>query len=130
MQSENIAVGSEKQAFGSPTTLNIRPRANAHGQRAAILELLREAGEAGVSRATLIFLYHMSQSASRIFELRKLGFRIRTEDRGDPYVWYVLLEPEPRLNPRPNADWYTRATGRERPKEADDDLPLFNGVRQ
>ena len=95
-------------------------------QRGEVLRLLREAGPRGVSREEMIFRYHGTQCGTRIFELQKMGYVIRSEDRGGRYpTWYVLesapLQAES-LNPK--RDWYERQTGGPRPREADD-LPLF-----
>jgi hypothetical protein len=63
----------------------------AETQCGKILRLLREAGADGVSRVELIFERHMTQCGARIFELQKMGYLIRSEDRGGPYpTWYVL----------------------------------------
>jgi hypothetical protein len=106
----------------------------AETQRDEILRLLREAGPiVGVSRATLIFERHMTQCGTRIFELQKMGYVIRSENRGGRYPTWYVLESEPlELQSLPeDADWYTRATGRERPTESrTDDLPLFAAAQQ
>jgi hypothetical protein len=63
----------------------------AASQREKILELLRAAGPRGVSREELIFRYRWTQCGTRVFELRGMGYVIRSEDRGGRYpTWYVL----------------------------------------
>ena len=75
-----------------------------------------------------------AQYNARIFELRRLGFSIenRTEDiDGVRHSWFRLvnspvLEPPRSEDPKPVAhstDWYTRTTGKPRPRTAD--FPLF-----
>lgn len=51
-------------------------------QRALVLRLLREAGSAGVDTHELIYVYGITQPASRINELRNDGHDITTIDRG------------------------------------------------
>jgi len=61
-------------------------------QRGRILALLRERGSTGVSNVELnsiCFRY-----GGRLFELRKMGFRIRTIRAGDS-VFRFVLEDEP-----------------------------------
>jgi hypothetical protein len=101
-------------------------------QRTKILELLREAGPRGVKRETLIFAHHFTQCGTRIFELQKMGYDIRSEHRGgDRYVTYVLYGepqkekplptylpkgPDPRQGTLANSsDWYEKQTGQKRP---------------
>jgi len=65
-------------------------------QRGRILALLRERGTAGVTNIELnaiAFRY-----GGRLFELRKLGFRIRTIRTSDS-VFRFVLEGEPVLPP-------------------------------
>jgi hypothetical protein len=116
-------------------------------QRTKILELLREAGPQGVKRETLIFERHFTQCGTRVFELQKMGYDIRSEQRGDDrYVTYVLYGepaqekplpthlpkgPDPRPGTLANSvDWFERATGKPRvvvpEKSTTDDLPLFD----
>jgi hypothetical protein len=110
----------------------------AASQRQEILRLLREAGATGVSRAEVIFTRHMTQCGTRIFELQKMGYIVRSENRGGRYpTWYVLAsEPS---DPRPlpsferkqesvSGDWFERTTGFTRPKQAPGYGPLFSGV--
>ena len=97
-------------------------------QRNEILGMLRRAGPAGVSRSFLIFEKHFTQCGTRVFELQKMGYVIRFEDRGGRYpTWYVLVSKPLRPQAIPNsADWRERQTGEPRPR-AIDDLPLFRG---
>jgi hypothetical protein len=106
-------------------TLGGRPPFAA-SQREKILELLRAAGPRGVPRAELIFSHHMTQCATRIFELRKIGFVIRSEDRGGDYPTWYVLESEPlNLQPIPTgADW-CEGEHRRRPSKTSG-LPLFD----
>jgi hypothetical protein len=118
-----------------------------HDQRATILELLRQAGPQGVKREYLIYERHWSQCGTRVFELQKMGYKIRSEQRaGDRYVTYVLCGepsqekplptylpkgPDPRQGTLANsADWFERATGKRRaavaPEKYTVDLPLFD----
>jgi hypothetical protein len=120
-----------------------------HGQRARILELLRQAGPQGVKREDLIFHHRYTQAGTRVFELQAMGYDIRSEQRsGDRYVTYVLhgepaqerplptylpKGPDPRQGTLANScDWYERATGKPRSitQPQADDLPLFAGVRR
>jgi|SRR5215469_8895025 len=104
-------------------------RAFCDSQRDKILELLRAAGAQGVSREELIFRYHWTQCGTRIFELQKMGYVIRSEDRGGRYPMWYVLEGEPLdLKAIPGeTDWYTHVTGKPRP-EQQTGLPLFDSV--
>ena len=85
-------------------------------QRGRILELLRERGTAGVSNVELngiAFRY-----GGRLFELRKLGFRIRTIRTGD-FVFRFVLEGEPVQTAEPAAFSSTQSA-----------LPLFDSAVQ
>lgn len=64
-------------------------------QRDEILRMLRLAGTEGVSRATLIFNNRYTQCGARIFELKRRGYVIRSEDRGENYPTWYVLESEP-----------------------------------
>jgi hypothetical protein len=116
-----------------------------HGQRAKILELLRQAGPQGVKREDLIFHYHYTQAGTRVFELQQMGYNIRSEQRGNSrYVTYVLHSEPEREKPLPtylpkgkdprqgtlanSSDWYTQITGRPRKLPEADAGPLFAGV--
>lgn len=101
----------------------------AESQRSEILEMLRAAGPAGVSKAELIFTKHMSQCGARVFELEGMGYKIAHVQRdGEKYVWFVLESEPLDLKALDNSDWYTRATGKPRPAstESVSDLPLFS----
>jgi hypothetical protein len=116
-------------------------------QRTKILELLREAGPQCVKRETLIFERHFTQCGTRVFELQKMGYDIRSEQRvGDRYVTYALYGepenekplptylpkgPDPRQGTLANSpNWYERQTGKPRaavvPEKSTADLPLFD----
>jgi helix-turn-helix protein len=107
----------------------LQPRDGAHAershQRSTILQLLRNAGPDGVSKAHLVFERHFTQAAARIWELEKQGFQIKHQSRDDSrYVYFVLVseptEPQPKT-----ADWYEETTGKPRPAspKPDDRLP-------
>ena len=105
----------------------------AESQRDEILQLLREAGPLGVDRDFLIFTKHYTQCGARIFELRKMGYGVRSEQReGRRFVKYVL-ESEP-LEPKPlpkSADWYEANRGSRptaKPKATATELSLFAGA--
>ena len=118
-----------------------------HDQRATILDSLREAGPRGVKRETLIFERHFTQCGARIFELQKMGYDIRSEQRsGDRYVTYVLYGEPAQEKPLPtylpkgpdlrqgtlakSPDWYERQTGKPRAAVMPNtSMPLFAGVR-
>jgi hypothetical protein len=102
----------------------------AESQRTEILEMLRAAGPAGVSKETLLFEKRWSQAAARIFELERQGFQIAHIQRdGEIYVRYVLESEPLQLKPLDNLDWYERTTGKPRTSpEGVRDLPLFSGV--
>lgn len=109
-------------------------------QRTEILRLLRDAGQAGVSKAFLVFEKHYTQAAARIWELERQGYQILHESRkGERYVRFVLVS-EP-TDPQPKtADWYEETTGKPRTMASKHDspypkplpayrpLPLFDGV--
>jgi hypothetical protein len=100
----------------------------AESQRAEILEMLRAAGPAGVSKSELIFAKHWTQCAARIWELEHLGYKISHIQRPcDRFVRYVLesepLQPTPSTNP----DWYEHVHGpRPKPGHEGSNLPLFD----
>jgi hypothetical protein len=104
----------------------------AEPQRAEILEMLKVAGPAGVSKAELIFTKHWTQCAGRIFELEEMGYKIAHIQRpGDRFVRFILESEPLELKPHSNSDWYERTTGK--PRMTGDrgnvsDLPLFSGV--
>ena len=104
----------------------------ADSQREKILQLLQQAGPAGVPREDLIFKHKYTQAGTRIFELEEIGYVIRHESRpGRRFIVYVL-ESEPRqLKPVREFDWYEKQTGKQRPEPLDSiaDLPLFGGAR-
>jgi hypothetical protein len=105
-----------------------RGRARTHYEN--ILDLLRARGTAGVLSSEL---YDCPEKfgrspRNRVSELRRDGFSIRTVAVNASTVRYILQE-----GPQ---DWYTRETGKPRPRAAvvpekstTDDLPLFAGVR-
>lgn len=71
-------------------------------QREIILQLLREAGPQGVSKAVLIFDKHYTQAAARVWELEQQGYEIRHESReGERYVRFVLVNEPTEPHPRP-----------------------------
>lgn len=99
----------------------------AESQREAILDLLREAGADVVSHADLIFNHHYSQCGTRVFELQKIGYVIRSEMRdGDRHVTYVL-ESEPGSPNKPGNLSESDYAKRER-EERDRAMPLFAGL--
>jgi Helix-turn-helix domain len=51
-------------------------------QRGLILRLLREAGPEGVDAHELIYVFGITQPATRVFELREQGHDVETIDRG------------------------------------------------
>ena len=92
------------------------------GQRVRVLHILQEAGGRGVTNLELTFMYRVSQSASRVFELRDEGWRIDSVPSGkrDGSVTYILRgrseSGEPAKSPK---DFFAkRATG----------LPLFDAA--
>lgn len=92
------------------------PPANSDNQRNRILALLRERGAAGVSN---LELYRVClRPPSRICELRKLGYEIRTDREAESRFRFTLIrEPE-----RPK-------TWAEQEREIrDQHAPLFVGV--
>jgi hypothetical protein len=102
-------------------------------QRAAILRLLIDARGDWVPLPDILAC--AAQYNARIFELRRLGFSIenRTEEiDGVRHSWFRLvnspvLERPRSEDPKPVAhstDWYTRTTGKLRPRTAD--FPLFS----
>jgi hypothetical protein len=112
-------------------------------QREEVLEMLRAAGQRGISRAVLIFDKHFTQCGTRIFELEKMGYVIRHDlEPGARFVTYFLVsEPEkekplPTYQPRGadprqrtfanSSDWYVKEHG-PRPGSASpaSGLPLF-----
>jgi hypothetical protein len=99
-------------------------------QRAGILEMLRAAGPAGVSKETFLFEKRWSQAAARVWELEQQGFQIAHLQRdGETYVRYVLESEPLELRPTDGSDWYERITGKPRTGNPDNvpDLPLFPG---
>jgi len=103
----------------------------AESQRAGILEMLRAAGTAGVSKETLLFEKRWSQAAARVWELEQQGFQIAHLQRdSETYVRYVLESEPLELKSPDNSDWYERTTGKPRaagnPGQVSD-LPLFSG---
>jgi len=91
--------------------------------------MLREAGQAGVSKETLLFEKRWSQAAARIWELEQQGFQIaHTQREGETYVRYVLESEPLALKPIAGSDWYERGHGPRPATERDTcDLPLFSG---
>jgi hypothetical protein len=79
----------------------------------------------------LIFRYHYTQAAARVFELQSEGYVIRSESRlGERFVFFVLESEPLELKPLPSySDWYEQKTGKPRPS-LDQDLPLFSGVHE
>ena len=100
-------------------------------QRDKILELLRAAGSQGISREELIFHHQWTQCGTRILELEKMGYVIRSDDRGGRYPTWYVLEGEPLdLKAIPDdTDWYTHVTGRPRPPQTTG-LPLFDAEQK
>jgi len=115
-----------KHTTGKHPTPRGRP-AFADTQQQEILRLLREAGTSGVSRAYLIFNHHFTQCGARVNELKRQGYVVESELlEGDRYVRYILRNEPLGLTPLPEgADWYSSASGKPRPKEADGPSPLF-----
>jgi len=73
-----------------------------HEKRAAqcrhLLELLRGAGEHGVSTLDPIYEHGILRRSGRILELREAGFSIETRPGPRGTAIYVLLaEPQPKL---------------------------------
>jgi len=93
-----------------------------------ILDLLRNAGERGVSREHLIFTCRSTQCGRAIHSLERCGYVIEhVKLAGEKYVRYVLKSAPLDLKPLPeSADWYERQTGKPHP-QATDDLPFFAG---
>jgi len=60
-------------------------------QRNKVLQLLRNAGQSGVSSYEFTFTHHIKQAPTRIHELKKMGFNIISKPK-DNTVIYVLLE--------------------------------------
>jgi hypothetical protein len=110
----------------------IGPPAFAESQRAEILEMLKAAGPAGVSKAELIFTKHWTQCAARIFELERMGYKIAHVQRSGDRLVRFILESEPlELKPPNSSDSYERTTGKARTTGdpgSVPDLPLFSGV--
>jgi hypothetical protein len=122
------------------------PRGFGDSQRNEILTLLRQAGPAGVFRSFLIFERHVTQCGTRVFELQKMGYVIRSEDRGGRYpTWYVLeSEPLEKKHSLKTQAAKSNNEGRQKrqqcPAESasaiaksplrDKSLPLFDAVRQ
>jgi hypothetical protein len=93
------------------------PPPRTKGQRAKILALLRERGRTGVLSSELYEFPHLYGRCpgSRICELRKDGYAIEGERRGEADWRYWLLPEEP-----------VRTPERETPKASDEEqLPLF-----
>jgi hypothetical protein len=97
----------------------------ADSQRDKILNLLRCAGGAGVSREDLIFNHRWTQAGTRIHELEKMGFAIKHISlSGQRFVRYVLVSEPEKITPLATFDRSVsdcceqRATG----------LPLFDLV--
>lgn len=100
-----------------------RHHAQSTAQRQRILDLLRERGLAGVTNFELNATCCMGFGAT-IYELRKMGFSIRTIREGDSEFRFVLVaEPE---HPQPQPSEYDRRT-RELHDRA---MPLFAGVHR
>jgi len=121
-------IASRGEAMRADRTRRGRPTFAAN-QREKILELLRASGPRGVSREELIFRYRWTQCGTRIFELQKMGFVIRSDDRGGRYpTWYVLLSEPLELKPLVEAgDWYDSQHG-PRPSHRSTDLPPSSGL--
>lgn len=99
-----------------------------------ILDLLRDAGEGGISREYLIFTCKSTQCGRAINSLEKRGYVIEHVNFADEkYVRYILRGEPLKENPGSD-DWYAQATGKPRPsrkpQDESDDLPLFRGVCQ
>ena len=132
---ERKLVDTSKSSTASIPIPRGRP-AFAETQRAEILQLLRDAGPAGVGRDFLIFTKQYTQCGSRIFELQRMGYGIRSEMRERRRFVTYVLESEP-AEPKPlpsfqkkqrllTRDWFVEATGRERPKQMQEYGPLFS----
>jgi len=121
--------------------------AHVSAQRDNVLRLLREAKSRGqgLRKEDAVFQYRITQVATRIHELEKIGYVIRHElEPGARFVTFFLVsEPErekplPKFEPRGvdprqgslanSPDWYERQTGQERPSvdPADSGLPFFD----
>ncbi|HEY6127425.1 MAG TPA: helix-turn-helix domain-containing protein [Candidatus Acidoferrum sp.] len=100
-----------------------RTPARRSGQRERVLRILQDAGERGVTNLELTFTHRVSQSASRVFELREEGWSIDSVPSGnrDGSVTYILrgrIDAAGPDNPaKKQGDFFARrATG----------LPLFD----
>jgi Helix-turn-helix domain len=117
----------------------------ADSQREKILRLLKRAGRSGVRREDLIFHYRWTQAGSRIFELEKMGYKIRHESRpGERLIVYVLasepLEPKPFQVWKPEKSGYRHKSGASgeqslasenvQNRSRDGLLPLFDTVKR
>lgn len=61
-------------------------------------ELLRVAGEHGVSTLDLIYKHGILRGSGRILELREAGFSIETKPGpGGTAIYVLLAEPQPML---------------------------------
>ena len=128
--------------------LRTQPPAGRKTQRARILRVLIEARGAWVPLPQIMTC--AAQYNARIFELRRLGFKIENrtgEIDGARHSWFRLvsssLPPDPPVTAPPSSppaasgsgtDWYERQTAKPRPplvnnSSTSDDLPLFRGVR-
>lgn len=67
-------------------------------QRRVLLELLRAAGEHGVSVLTLIYQHGILRASGRVLELRKEGYTIETRPgQGGTAIYVLIAEPQPEL---------------------------------
>ena len=133
MQMQHTATSPELQADANNIPRGTPPFAETQRE---ILQLLRAAGPEGIARDFLIFDKHYTQCAARIFELRKMGYGIRAKvAEGRRFVTYIMESEPLELTPIPSfrkkqrplsVDWFTEATGQQRPQLARNFGPLFS----
>ena len=60
-------------------------------QRDLILSLLKENGNKGLNSYDADYLYHAKQAATRVFELKQLGYLIAARHNPDKSVNWILV---------------------------------------
>lgn len=67
-------------------------------QRRVLLDLLRGAGNSGVSVLTLIYQHGILRASGRVLELRTEGYTIETRPgQGGTAIYVLIAEPKPCL---------------------------------
>ena len=103
----------------APVPVSFGPPAQAGNHRTKILAMLRAAGPSGVVN-TLLYEKVCKRPPSRIFELRRQGYTIRTIREGESVFRFVLVAEPASVKAVPSYE----------PKKSTDTVPLlFAGVQ-